>query len=305
MPMCGQPAAAIPHFVDIVLNQLEVRVEPRQAYALRSRNVYEVFSMKITELQEVSTVDLYWICQVVDRIVNDPQPWLKNIEDIFGDAPSALLTRSFPKWTCLHVFIEECLQSIVWEQAGERMDVLHNGLWVDRLFAANGIDVSYEAFNYIEGPRSVSVYLEFITYEGHLEQLIEIVTKQVFHVLFNNRRTLSNFGNLVAGYVMNAAPSFAPESFTLHGALKRSRPPVWAREAAFHRDKGLCVRCRTDLTKIVNRNSSVHFDHIVPLNIGGMNCITNLQLLCENCNLSKGGSSALTTFDYESWYNYS
>jgi 5-methylcytosine-specific restriction endonuclease McrA len=32
-----------------------------------------------------------------------------------------------------------------------------------------------------------------------------------------------------------------------------------------------------------------HVDHIVPRKLGGDDSLTNLQLLCEQCNLRKGG----------------
>ncbi len=47
--------------------------------------------------------------------------------------------------------------------------------------------------------------------------------------------------------------------------------------------KNKCAYCRINLAKAV-----VHVDHIIPLKIGGGNARSNLQLLCETCNLSKG-----------------
>jgi len=66
----------------------------------------------------------------------------------------------------------------------------------------------------------------------------------------------------------------------------------------------MCVKCNIDLTRLINRQAKLHFDHIIPLHLGGMNCITNLQLLCEKCNLGKGGRESYTSHGYENWYNY-
>ncbi len=260
--------------------------------------------MKLIDAQEISTVDLYFICQMIDKVVNDPTPYLRNIEDIFGDMASVSLTRAFPKWTCLHQFIEAVIESVVWEQANERMEVIENGLWVDHLFSANGLDISYEDFLDQVGPNSPDAYLQQISEDGSLAKLSEMIAKQVFYVLFGNRKTLHKFGEMVRYYVTDAAPCFKPESYTAKGRLHRKQPPVWAQSAVFHRDRGMCVKCNIDLTRLINRQAKLHFDHIIPLHLGGMNCITNLQLLCEKCNLGKGGRESYTSHGYENWYNY-
>jgi hypothetical protein len=52
----------------------------------------------------------------------------------------------------------------------------------------------------------------------------------------------------------------------------------------WQRDQGKCVRCGS--------NQNLEFDHIIPITMGGANTARNLQLLCEGCNRSKGGSLA-------------
>ncbi|MFH1036064.1 MAG: HNH endonuclease [Pseudomonadota bacterium] len=54
---------------------------------------------------------------------------------------------------------------------------------------------------------------------------------------------------------------------------------VWAR------DGGACVRC--------GAKQNLHFDHIIPLAMGGGNTEKNIQILCEVCNLKK--AAKLTT----------
>ena len=46
----------------------------------------------------------------------------------------------------------------------------------------------------------------------------------------------------------------------------------------------------------------VHYDHIVPLASGGLNDVTNIQLLCEDCNRRKSAGLAITSTRYEPWY---
>jgi len=62
----------------------------------------------------------------------------------------------------------------------------------------------------------------------------------------------------------------------------RIRIPVEVKKYVFQRDKYQCQSCgktalETDLT----------IDHIIPLSRGGQNDISNLQTLCNTCNLKK------------------
>lgn len=50
------------------------------------------------------------------------------------------------------------------------------------------------------------------------------------------------------------------------------------RDQIFQRDKR-CLKCGTD--------KNLTIDHIVPLSKGGKKNISNLQTLCESCNVSK------------------
>lgn len=57
--------------------------------------------------------------------------------------------------------------------------------------------------------------------------------------------------------------------------------------ALYQAQRGLCVSCRGKL------GDSYHRDHVVPLSLGGSNDISNIQLLCEFCNLSKGAKDPI------------
>ena len=52
------------------------------------------------------------------------------------------------------------------------------------------------------------------------------------------------------------------------------------REMVIRRDQSTCQLCGME---------GNHVDHIVPRRLGGTDELNNLQLLCSNCNLSKGG----------------
>ena len=52
------------------------------------------------------------------------------------------------------------------------------------------------------------------------------------------------------------------------------------REIVIRRDGGACQACGQE---------GKHVDHIVPRRLGGTDELSNLQLLCVQCNLRKGG----------------
>lgn len=60
------------------------------------------------------------------------------------------------------------------------------------------------------------------------------------------------------------------------------REPVSAdtRLHVWQRDGGCCQHCGS--------TRRLHFDHIVPVSWGGASNAENVELLCEQCNLSKG-----------------
>ena len=52
------------------------------------------------------------------------------------------------------------------------------------------------------------------------------------------------------------------------------------REIVIRRDQGTCQLCGQE---------GKHVDHIIPRTLGGSDELLNLQLLCVQCNLQKGG----------------
>ena len=62
------------------------------------------------------------------------------------------------------------------------------------------------------------------------------------------------------------------------------RPPVSIeiRRAVFERDGGRCVEC--------GGSFDLQYDHVIPFSLGGATTVENLQLLCADCNRSKGAT---------------
>lgn len=116
------------------------------------------------------------------------------------------------------------------------------------------------------------------------------VTVATFHVLFNDVRFLREFQHRVVSKAIEdmGRRGRRPTGITKAGYVERARPPAWLKQAIFHRDKGTCQHCTTNLTGVVNRGERVDYDHILPLKEYGSNDPTNWQLLCRPCNLKKG-----------------
>ena len=95
----------------------------------------------------------------------------------------------------------------------------------------------------------------------------------------------------------------AAARFARPGVLRRVTIPKWAQRAVYFRDRGFCVFCHQDLTGIVNIGSAENYDHVVPLGRGGLNDVTNLQLLCSAGNSKKRMGEPMTSSQYEAWYD--
>ena len=82
-----------------------------------------------------------------------------------------------------------------------------------------------------------------------------------------------------------------PNSVTSRGAStsktggSNKREPIGAklRVDILARDNYRCKKCGA-----TQEQSRLHVDHIKPVSLGGTNDPSNLQTLCERCNLGKG-----------------
>lgn len=56
--------------------------------------------------------------------------------------------------------------------------------------------------------------------------------------------------------------------------------PQDVKSAVWQRDGGKCTQC--------GAGHYLEYDHVIPLSLGGATSVTNLQILCRQCNLAKG-----------------
>lgn len=121
-----------------------------------------------------------------------------------------------------------------------------------------------------------------------IDEVSSFVAEEVFSILFRDRKLLMEFNKLLADEILSLAIKDFPDLLEKDGYVKRCQYwPEWIRRALMYRDQGACAICLSDISGLLHVDFDRAIDHIVPLKLGGTNDITNLQLLCESCNLKK------------------
>lgn len=225
---------------------------------------------------EARGFSVYYFANAVFNVASSPILYLRGIEEILGDMKSEFLMQPFNKYTNLHEFIRCVVLEII---VGDvRNDDNHLRLIKGFL---NLYDVECQESNL----DCEDAFAEFMYESRRFHEAIDECVEEVFHVLFNDIGFLQAFNRLCAGYIQNSG--FGQQFCTSAGTLKRVAIPVWVRRSIFHRDKGECRSCKRSLAAIINGFDTERYDHIVPLARFGANDLTNLQLLCDACNLKK------------------
>jgi len=274
-----------------------------------------------TFLIQMDYYETYWFANLLHNIIQDPN-YIRNLEDFFGDLGYRNFLSPFPKLSALHLFIEFILKAVIHEELDDLAeDSLVNDpdfrLWAEKAMAHHSIPhTRFHDWRATQGIARKDItqdalfdYYFFLENEDHdapLYTLLDKVTEEIFFLTFMNREFLRQLNEIIAGYIriltMDELQTEEKKSFRKNGVLKRTNIPMWVKKAVYHRDRGHCVFCNRDLTGLVSIFNNKHFDHIVPLSEGGINDITNIQLLCETCNTGKGNRSTKSSKQYERWY---
>lgn len=134
-------------------------------------------------------------------------------------------------------------------------------------------------------------------------ELTPLIQIEVFNLLFSDRIFLIEFNKIIASYISELKLSEHPEILKRDGVVKRCTYwPKWLERALFCREKGLCAICKTDLSSLLHTTGKLTIDHMVPLNLGGVNDPSNFQILCEKCNNEKLGDKIVTTNLYPTFW---
>lgn len=277
--------------------------------------------------------ETYHFAFAIKNILEDQFEYIRSLNDFYGDGSYLRFSEPFQPYSAFHQFLEFVLDELLvddtekfdlqrWRKLAERFKGIPS---IGNAFAVPTLPVEdalrhygFEFESFIDWLQAQQVtiaeanedhiydYLNELRLCGPYEELLHQSVKEAFFLLFGNRRVLLLFNEMIARKMcdtqMDELTDERAKYFVQSGVLKRAHMPEWVKRAVFFRDRGMCVSCKADLSGLLNIWSGSHFDHIVPLAAGGLNDVTNIQLLCASCNLKKGAGSIFTTNVYEDWY---
>lgn len=263
--------------------------------------------------------ETYYHANIISNILADPFPYIRGIHEWYEDNEEAIFLPAFPKFSRLHSFAAHIIDSLINEQIsdnqiGQFEKSPLSEVWVDRALRYHGRQC--DGFRSFLEDNGISVedanedhlfdYHQELILCGHLEDLVEHLASEVFHVLFSNRKLLFQLNELMAKVLCSHFDEIPPTELGTNlrkpGMLKRVPIPAWVKRSVFFRDRGTCALCTRDLSGVLSTQPDSHYDHIIPLAYGGLNDVTNIQLLCQPCNSSKSKRIVKVSNVYEAWY---
>lgn len=228
-------------------------------------------------MKEFKFNSIYELVSLIDRAVGVQEGFWNFDVDYFLNASA-----TFSKDTLLHLYVVITAFNYYhryFRKDGECIEEEEAAHWMS-LFNSYGVKIDPLDFEREEDP-----YEWLSKNELQFIQLFDQMALEAFYILFLNRNFLLKFNRLVDDTIQEV--NYPDGVLTEKGTIKRKTIPQWVRNAVYHRDKGRCVYCNTDLTGIVNLLTAKNFDHMVPLDLFGANDPCNIQLSCETCNKSK------------------
>ncbi|MDO8771589.1 MAG: HNH endonuclease signature motif containing protein [Burkholderiaceae bacterium] len=278
--------------------------------------------------------ETYELCAIVDAVLDDPMEHARMLEAFHCDDQWTSLVEPFEKNSAFHRFISFIVHDAYSEQAAAveldiRKKIVRNFvripaaiqdltphlLPIEVAFNCHGIQhTSFEEYLSESGKSfgeatedDIHDFMSELWLTQPYEDLLNQTVAEIFHVLFQNRLLLVRFNEYVSGIISDSdfskVEDLPAHLFSPKRTLKRVRPPSWAQRAVFFRDRGRCVMCDKDLSGLTNLANVENYDHIVPLAKFGLNDVSNLQLLCSECNQQeKKDRAAITSNVYQTWF---
>jgi hypothetical protein len=163
------------------------------------------------------------------------------------------------------------------------------------------------SINFSKSKVDVSLEEDYIDYlESKInDHLLDKIANETFHILFSDRMFCLKFNSIIAENIKELKKDDFPDFLKENGKVIRCPNfPEWVKRAILFRDRGSCAVCLKELSGVLRINESREkaIDHIVPLNLGGINDICNFQLICQNCNSKKLGHTIITSDRYPMYF---
>lgn len=270
-------------------------------------------------LFEAKFYETYYVANIVSSIIKDPFPYVRKFDDYFGNDKIQFYVSTFPKQTIFHSFIGNIVEDLWYEQLNTHVESIKENLTeppITRILKYHKVDyLPFDRFvlSYKKQKNHIfhdDLYMEYyskLRFDNDFCGIQQQIIDETFYILFQNRELLRDFHDLISFHIgelkLSQLDPSAEEYFKQDGVIKRKSIPQWVKKAIYFRDRGRCTLCKCDLSGLLSLSEKLNYDHIVPLIKGGTNEVTNIQLLCEHCNKSKGGNNMKTSNIYESWYS--
>lgn len=245
------------------------------------------------ELQDYKFNEIYDLAAIIDSHAKYENSFFNYDRTTFVNRAS-----KFSKKTLLHLYITSAALNYFRTKFRKESDLFYEDGAMDSWYSSfKEYNISLRKFKF-DGKQNI--YEWFQDNVDKFEKLFDKMAEELFYILFSNRGFLLNFNYLVSETVYDNV--FPEKDLNPKGKIKRVNIPQWVRNAVYHRDKGRCVFCNTDLTRLINILTSSNFDHMIPLDLNGANDPCNIQLSCEKCNKSKKNNDGSTSTKYIAWW---
>lgn len=257
---------------------------------------------KMIEMRYFATYQYAALCKAA--IWN---PWNLQVLATFWDQMDIPEEDGFKKYSLLHYFIATVIEDDVHRDFWQRQDEA-NGAGANDFYANEMLRYHWRPFKSLDtwskqfktpeddDPEEKSAeYHSDMLMSKEYDLIFGQVVDEVFFILFLNREFLQKFNEYIseirAFYFWSEWPK-----------CERTYMPQWVKNAVFHRERGYCALCKKNISWLISTNKDCQYDHIVPLKNFWINDVSNIQLLCQKCNLKKGDWKPVTSSIYESWY---
>lgn len=198
------------------------------------------------------------------------------------------------QWTLLHDQIQNSILYGIDYALRKTGDIVYEDIYSE----LDAFAVNYKRHEAYRGSDFHNYFLSLY------ERIIcPVLVPNVFNILFADREIMRQFNLVISNKISLLKKSDWPSYLKRDGVMNRCTYwPTWLQNALLRREQGHCANCQKDLTGLVSNGKDIAVDHIVPLNMGGVNDPTNFQILCTICNTDKGGNRTNTSDMYSPFW---